>query len=220
MAIKFDSTIIGKRYDRLVVLTKADKSLLNTTFKGTMLVCQCDCGNEIITRFSSLNYGSSRSCGCLQKESIIGNTMQRTHNMEFTPEYSTWGGMKSRCINEREKSYKYYGGRGIKVCDRWLNSFENFYADMGSKPTSQHSIDRIDVDGDYEPSNCRWATKIEQANNTRTNTFYTFENETLTMANWARKLSASYPIFVEYVKRTSIEKAVAHYSIKKIVKNV
>lgn len=96
--------------------------------------------------------------------------------------------MKKRCSYKKSKHYKNYGGRGIRVCKRWLNSFENFYADMGSRPSSKYSIDRINNDGDYKPSNCRWATRKEQCNNTRQNHIITYNGVTLTMTQWARKI--------------------------------
>ena len=111
-----------------------------------------------------------------------------THGMTKTPEYCTWNQIKQRCFNPNNKNYLDYGGRGISVCDRWKNSFENFLADMKLKPTPKHSIDRIDNDGDYCPENCRWSTNVEQANNKRTNRLITIENETLTMAQWEKKM--------------------------------
>ena len=114
--------------------------------------------------------------------------MTKTHGMSRTPEYKAWDGMKQRCFNPNHKSYSDYGGRGITVCDRWQNSFETFLADMGVKPTSKHSLDRINNDGDYSPDNCRWATKAEQQNNRTNNHLITINNETWTMAQWEKKM--------------------------------
>lgn len=104
--------------------------------------------------------------------------------MEGTKEYTSWCGMKYRCYNPSCKKYKNYGGRGIKVCDRWISSFVAFYEDMGPRPSPQHSIERNDVNGDYEPSNCRWATNREQANNRRSNHTITIGSDTKTITQW------------------------------------
>jgi hypothetical protein len=101
-------------------------------------------------------------------------------------EYGVWIGMRMRCGNPNSTSYALYGGRGIAVCDRWQASFEDFYKDMGPRPSPQHSLDRINVDGNYDPSNCRWSTKMEQCNNKRTNHLYELGGETRTVAAWAR----------------------------------
>jgi hypothetical protein len=101
-------------------------------------------------------------------------------------EHDAWRGMLARCRNPRHPSYKNYGGRGITACERW-NSFENFLDDMGKRPSPKHSLDRIDNNGNYEPGNCRWATRREQANNTRMNRFVTFDGRTMTLAQWARE---------------------------------
>jgi len=115
-----------------------------------------------------------------------------THGMAGTPEYKAWKAMKQRCFNPNNKRYSDYGGRGIGVCDRWKNSFQNFLADMGSRPTAKHSLDRINNDGDYCFDNCKWSTKAEQANNRRNNKpLITIENETLTIADWAKKMGFS-----------------------------
>jgi len=106
------------------------------------------------------------------------------HGMTKTPEYIAWQDMKTRCFNPNYKRYPNWGGRGITVCDRWLNSSENFLADMGLKPTVKHSLDRINNDGDYCPENCRWATKAEQQNNRRINRLITINDVTLTIAQW------------------------------------
>jgi len=110
-----------------------------------------------------------------------------THGMSGTPEYQAWIDIKHRCFNPNHKRYSDYGGRGISMCDRWLN-FENFLADMGSRPTAKHSLDRINNNGDYSLENCRWATKAEQANNRRSNRLITIEDVTLTIAQWAKKM--------------------------------
>ena len=110
-----------------------------------------------------------------------------THGMSRTPEYQAWFNMKARCFNPNHKAYPDWGGRGITVCDRWLN-LENFLADMGSRPTVKHSLDRIDNNADYSPKNCKWSTKAEQQNNRRSNHLITIKNETLTIAQWEKKM--------------------------------
>jgi len=104
-----------------------------------------------------------------------------THGMSYSSEYKVWAGMKGRCADKKQKSH---GGRGITVCERW-QSFENFYADMGPRPSDKHSIERIDNDGNYEPSNCRWATLSEQMRNTRRNRIVEFRGEKRTISEWA-----------------------------------
>ena len=115
--------------------------------------------------------------------------MPKTHKMTGTSEYRSWINMKSRCFNPNNKYYSDYGGRGIAVCDRWKNSFENFFADMGKKPSSDYSIDRIDNNSDYSAENCRWATNAEQQNNKSTNRLITIGCVTLTIAQWSTEMS-------------------------------
>ena len=110
-----------------------------------------------------------------------------THGMSKTPEYQAWQSMKKRCLNPNYHRYSDWGGRGIAVCDRWKNSFQNFFLDMGSRPTAKHSLDRIDNNADYSSENCRWATKAEQANNTRYNRLITIGCVTLTIVQWEKK---------------------------------
>jgi hypothetical protein len=124
--------------------------------------CRCDCGSPHIAEVGLVRSGNTRSCGCSKNSSPA-----RTHGMTETPEYKSWSGMKSRCLNPSNKKYPEYGGRGIAVCQRWIDSFEAFFEDMGVKPGAQYSIGRKENDGNYEPDNCGWETPKQQANNRR-----------------------------------------------------
>lgn len=154
---------LGNRYNRLIVIGEVEKKS-----RRRYLKCVCDCGEETVVRSDKLKSGHTKSCGCLQRErtrDALSKT--KTHGMTNSNEYYVWCGMKSRCFNENNKSYKNYGGRGITVCDRWRDSFENFYKDMGPRPSSTHQIDRINNDGNYEPDNCKWRTPSENCLNRR-----------------------------------------------------
>ena len=120
---------------------------------------------------------------------------------KFIPEYRAWQSMKNRCYNNKTSSYKIYGGRGIIVCDRWLNSFENFLEDMGERPSDYHSVDRIDVDGNYCNKNCKWSTKFEQNNNQRRTKRLTYNGETRSIGEWAKHLNISYPLISIRLKK-------------------
>lgn len=160
----------GDRYGRLTIVKEIEPKFCLTTGKMIRIFqCNCDCGNESIVRLLNIRNGSIKSCGCLQKEIVSKTASKHRQSWEQnkTSEYQCWTNMKQRCTNPKSKSWKYYGKIGIKVCDRWTKSFENFFDDMGKKPTSEYSIDRINVYGNYEPSNCRWATKSEQSKNQR-----------------------------------------------------
>lgn len=155
----------GDKYGRLTIVKEIERHITPSGQIKRKVKCICDCGNIIDTQLNRLINGSTTSCGCYNKE--IVSMKQTTHGLRNSSEYNIWCHMKSRCYNTNVKRYQDWGGRGITVCDRWKNSFENFIQDMGKRPTSFHSIDRKDNNGNYEPSNCRWATKIEQSQNKR-----------------------------------------------------
>jgi len=158
----------------------------------------CDCGNEKEMVVSNVALGKSKSCGCLSVETT--GDRARTHGMTGTPEYRTWRAIWNRCTNAKLERYPRYGGRGISVCDRW-KSFENFYADMGKRPSAKHSIERDDVDGNYEPRNCRWATKKEQARNTSTNLFVEYRGERKCVSEWCEQTGIPYSTFIQRLRR-------------------
>ena len=145
--------------------------------------CVCICGARSAVSGGNLKNGHTQSCGCLHKEQTSLAT--KTHGDSKSAEYRIWSGMKKRCFDESTKNFHRYGGRGVTVCDRWVNSFEAFLSDMGRRPSNKHSIDRKDNDGDYEPGNCRWATCKEQANNTSANVLLTINGLTKPLSIWA-----------------------------------
>ena len=154
--------LTGKIFNKLTVLGRCEDYISPKGNKVVKWECICECGNKTKVIGSILKSNGTKSCGCLNYEPT--NTI---HNKRFSTEYSSWRSMKRRCTEPTNNTYKNYGGRGIKVCDRWLESFKNFYEDMGDKPSQNHSIDRIDVNGDYEPGNCRWISLKEQQYNRR-----------------------------------------------------
>lgn len=171
--------LVGKRFGSLVVIERApQKSKGNTTWK-----CRCDCGETRDIQGGALIAGITSSCGCLRIKMIT------KHGMEATPIYNLWASMKARCSNPNSRFYKDYGGRGITVCERW-EIFENFYADMGDRPEGL-SLDRIDNNKGYSPDNCRWATKLQQRRNTRTNTWLEFNGERRVLTEWAEIVNLS-----------------------------
>ena len=145
---------------------------------------RCDCGKDIRKLPRHVRSGNTTSCGCLSTE--VRESRFRKHGMAYNPEYRAWASMRSRCNDKKLKCYKNYGGRGIVVCERWKD-FAAFYADMGQRPTPKHSLDRIDVNGNYEPSNCRWATLVEQARNKRVTLLVTAFGKTQSIHEWCKE---------------------------------
>lgn len=169
--------LVGQRFDRLVVTARA------VSRNGSSYwLCQCDCGNSFEAKGSKLTESRTKSCGCMKADVAreLGRVLNRSHGMTGTLEYSSWQNMKSRCLNANTPCFDGYGGRGIGVDPRWVDSFENFFADMGPAPSPDHSIERDDVNGNYSPSNCRWATTQEQANNKRTSVFFQYQGQRYT----------------------------------------
>lgn len=164
------------------------------------LLVECECGviKEVIAH--SLRRGASKSCGCLQKDWAKSNKSGVTHGRTRTSIYNIWRTMVKRCNDPSSTNYPNYGGRGIKVCDRWLNSFENFLADMGERPQNL-SLDRINNDGNYELSNCRWTNNIIQSRNTRSNKHVMLYGKKMCITEASQMLNISYATIQQYSKR-------------------
>lgn len=175
--------MVGRKFNRLTVVSEHDKRGFETRW-----LCQCECGNQSIVMGKNLRKGTTKSCGCYATEQR-GKTNLR-HGMHGSREYQIWADMKARCGNTSHNAFAQYGGRGISVCARW-QSFELFLADMGERPRG-FWIDRIDVNGNYEPSNCRWASAKEQGNNRRSNIRIAIGDEVKTLMQWCEQFGLVY----------------------------
>lgn len=196
--------LTGKKFGRwrIVAMLEGQKA---------KAICECGTEREVFT--PSLKHSKSLSCGCLARELAMGRPNPQvvarltTHGQSKTPIYHVWAAMLARCANAKDLAYHNYGGRGISVCERWLK-FENFIADMGQRPSDKHSIERINNNGNYEPTNCKWATKKEQCNNMRTNRILVFNGESKTISQWADSLGISREAIYGRLKRgATVEQA-------------
>lgn len=198
--------LIGQKFGRLKVVKRVE----NAKAGQSQWLCKCDCGNEIIVKGVSLKCGNTTSCGCYKHECDVNKgKSKKVHGMCNTKLYYVYRAMKSRCNNPKVKEFHYYGGRGIKLCKEWEENFVSFYnwaIQNGYKEGL--SIDRIDTNGDYEPTNCRWVSKYVQSNNTRQNRRIEFEGEIHTLAEWARIFDKPYKTIHKRLKDGwNIEKA-------------
>ena len=169
--------------------------------------CECSCGVKKAIDRNSIVRGRTISCGCNKNQ----KTRERNykHGKTGTKVYRIWKNMKVRCYSKNNHHYNNYGNRGIKICDKWRNSFPEFFKDMGEPPTKVHSIERIDNNGDYTPENCKWATPYEQSRNSRQNNCITFKGETLCLTDWAKKIKMNRATLLSRINRNKwpIERA-------------
>ena len=198
--------LAGKRFDRLCVIERVE----NNKYGNSVWLCQCDCGKQLRVRGDSLIKGNTKSCGCLRTEKVIERA--KTHGKTNTKCYMEWANMKARCYNPNNKQYKDYGGRGITICDSWLNDFEAFYNYISTLPhfnEKGYTLNRIDNNGNYEPNNVEWADSITQANNKRNNHLITYNGKTQSLSQWAIEIGLNRSTLEQRINKYhwSIEKA-------------
>ena len=181
----------GQRFTRLLVL-----GFYGLQWRNAVWICQCDCGTIKPVKSGQLIQGKTKSCGCYKDEKLVQRVRTHGHSRSYSntrrqsPAYASWLNMKTRCLNKNSNRFIDYGGRGITICDQWMNSFETFLKDMG-EPEDGQSIDRINNNGNYEPENCRWATQKEQCNNTRRCRFVNIDGNRFTVMQASEKYGIS-----------------------------
>lgn len=175
----------GIRFGRLVAIARGEPDAK----RNARWRCRCDCGTEKLVYQQALNSGVTRSCGCLIRETT--KSFHTTHGRSKEPLFKVWVAMVQRCTNPNDKKYRHYGGRGIAVCERWRSDFTAFAADMGPRPPGG-TIDRIDNDGNYEPANCRWATKAEQNSNRRTTLMVQVDGQEIPLSEACKRYRIPY----------------------------
>lgn len=178
--------LTGKVFGRLTVIEIGEG-------RPVKWLCQCACGNIVTPQASNLCSSATTSCGCLHKELLAKRVTTHGHKTgrKTTPTYNSWIHMIQRCTNKNRWDFYHYGGRGITICEKWANSFENFLLDMGEAP-EKLTLERIDVNGNYCPDNCRWATRKDQSRNQRSNKIINFDGKSLCLAEWSEKTNIPY----------------------------
>jgi len=200
MGRKIRDLQIGERFDRLSIVADGERDIRNQ--KRYWAVCECGEARRLYIA-SKLLSGHTRSCGCLHRD--VASKIMTKHGMTGSPEFTAWAKMKQRCENPGNKKYHLYGGKGVVVCERWRGNFGAFYADMGQRPSARHSIDRYpDNNGNYELSNCRWATPQQQAQNLRTNALVELYGETICISEAARRLDIPRSTLKNYISRNGM----------------
>jgi hypothetical protein len=174
------SDLLRQRFGLLKVVRRAPS---DTRYGNAIWLCRCCCGREVPVRGDHLVQGRRKTCG-------FSGCSPSLHSIA-TKEYALWAAAKRRCFSKKDSNYSYYGGRGISMCARWKNSFENFISDMRPRPSSKHTLDRIDNNGNYEPTNCRWATRKEQLRNTRVTIFVEHEGKRIALADLVQQVGVS-----------------------------
>ena len=194
--------ISGQRFGRLTALRLGEPdqspSRLHVRWE-----CVCDCGAVTLTRLNNLRSGKAHSCGCIKKS----GDHKRRHGMSGTPEYMAWHRMKKRCLDPQNPDFLLYGGRGIRVCDEWSRSFDAFFANMGKRPSDAHSIERLNVNGNYEPNNCVWADAKTQSRNKRNSVYYEHDGIRMCQTDWASKLNINTSTLIERVRNWGVYRA-------------
>lgn len=190
--------VTGKKFNRLTALGPTGQDRQNQM----VWLCRCDCGNLTFVSSSNLRIGHTKSCGCLHGEVLSERSV--IHNMSGTKIYATWTHLIQRCINPSDAAYDRYGGRGISVCAEWRFSFEDFYACVSGLSHFNergYTLDRINNDGDYEPSNIRWSTQTEQARNKRNSRYFTYGGKTQTATEWGEQFGLEYKTLLARLNR-------------------
>lgn len=198
--------LVGKSFGKWTVI---DSSSKRGSRNEVYWLCRCECGTVRDVNEKNMTQGLSKSCGCTNAIGALNKSHGHAANHTISKTYHSWAGMKARCSNPKNSHYHIYGGKGIKVCERW-HRFENFLADMGEKPTGA-SLDRIDPEKDYSPENCRWADAAQQANNKTNNRYITAFGETLTLSQWAERIGVTHGSLVFRIDKAGwpLEKALS-----------
>lgn len=202
--------MVGQKFVRLTVVSRSESD----KHGNIMWNCVCDCGEVKRVSSSKLKSGHTKSCGCYNRDLRIAALTK--HGMVGTPVYRSWAGMKNRCTNANDPHWPRYGGRGISVCERWLESFSNFYEDMGDSPFAGAEIDRIDNNGNYSPDNCRWATRAEQSRNRRSNIVLEYQGLKMCLAEWSRYTGIHYCVIKKrYLRGLTPDRILERYDGRK-----
>lgn len=189
---------IGETINDLTILEHLGRIYKN---KSHYYLCRCICGKIKKIRGDKIKEGSTKSCGCKTRFKKNCISHRKTHGMSHTKEYAAWQGMKGRCFNPNDGEYGNYGGRGISVCEEWVNSFETFFKDVGPCPTKGHSLDRIRVNGNYCKDNVKWSNKYEQARNRRNNRIIEYKGKSQTLIEWSIELNIPRLCITKRLKR-------------------